>query len=148
MEEALTESYPVEGYHCERQNGGCGVRATARHSSKIKTILDKHFLIVLLRRAIQGPSGVELNMDKVSATGDVEIGSKNGIYATYSPIAIIEHSGQVISNGDTRGHYMCDVKRRDGQWYHTNDECLPKKIDRLKVSRKAAVVLYCKKLKD
>ena len=145
MEEALTESYSVEEYHCERQSGGCGMKATARHSSKIKTINDRHFLVVLLRRVTQGQNGVELNMNKISATGDVEVVSKNGIYGTFSPIAVIEHSGEVILSGDTRGHYMCDLKTKDGQWYHTNDDCLPKKIDRLKVSRKAAVVLYCKK---
>ena len=113
--------------------------------TQLNTLADRHFLIVLLRRAIQGDNGVEINTDKISATGDVEVVSKNGILGTFSPIAVIEHTGDVNSQGVTYGHYVCDVKTKDGRWYHTDDKNKPKEIDKRKVSKKATVVLYCKK---
>ena len=161
VEEALSQSYPVENYHCERQvcvsffcisdlnfdffifqYGGCGKRTTAKHSTKIKSLLDKHHLIVLLRRVMQGPDGVEINMGRVSSTGKVKVISKNGEVANFMPTAVIQHSGQVIRGGDSRGHYTCDVLSRENDWWHTNDKQQPKKINRQKVSKHATTVLY------
>ena len=96
---------------------------------------------------MQGFHGVEINTSKITATGDIEVSSKNRVRvcATFEPIAIIEHSG-VTTQGDTCGHYRCDVKARNGKWFSTDDKKMPKKIERRKVTKSAAVVLYCKKM--
>jgi ubiquitin C-terminal hydrolase len=91
---------------------------------------------------MQGPDGVEINMGRVSSTGKVKVISKNGEVANFMPTAVIQHSGQVIRGGDSRGHYTCDVLSRENDWWHTNDKQQPKKINRQKVSKHATTVLY------
>ena len=126
------------------QYGGCGQKRTANHKTQLKNLVDRNFLIVLLRRAVQGEHGMEINSDRIMATGDIEVQSKNGIVAKFSPIAIIEHSGIMDNQGETRGHYVCDVKTKNKIWFHTDDNNTPKKIDRKKVTKTAAVILYAK----
>ena len=94
---------------------------------------------------MEGPQGVQINNNRITATGDIEILSKNGVFATFTPVAVIEHRGRVNSQGVTSGHYTADVKSRNGLWFHTDDQHMPRKIDRRKVTKNAAVVLYCKK---
>ena len=61
------------------------------------------------------------------------------------PIALIEHQGQMTSDGEGQGHYICDVKTKDNYWFRTNDNKLPVPVLQNNVSKKSAVVLYKKK---
>ena len=127
------------------QYGGCDqhqVRA-AKHKTHLKSIVDKSFIIVLLRRSIEGAGGIEINNDRITSTGDIEVMSMTGGVATFSPIAVIEHKG-IVSQGETSGHYTADIKTSEGDWFHTNDHQKPRKIDKRKVTKNAAVILYYK----
>ena len=62
----------------------------------------------------------------------------------FEAIACIEHQGQMTRDGEGQGHYICDVKAKDNQWYRTNDNDSPVQISKQHVSKKAAVVLYRK----
>ena len=129
------------------QYGGCDqhqVKA-AKHKTQLESIVDRSFIIVLLRRAIDGAEGIEINNDRITSTGDIEVMSMKGGVATFSPVALIEHKGIVNSQGITSGHYTADVKTPNGVWFHTNDHQKPRKIEKRKVTKNAAVVLYCKK---
>ena len=48
------------------------------------------------------------------------------------------------TDGEGQGHYTCDVKTNNGQWYRTNDNEVPVQITKRKLSKKCAVVLYSK----
>ena len=145
VEKELSNSFTVD-YHCETRLGGCGSRMQAEHRTIIDSILDKYFLIVVLSRVIFGPNGQpELNNGRVCATGEIEIYDKAGIHGKFHPIAVIEHSGFMRGDGETRGHYTCDVKAKDGSWYKTSDNNEPRKITSNQVSKKASVILYLKK---
>ena len=67
-----------------------------------------------------------------------------GIRSTFKSIAVISHHGQMTTDGEGQGHYTCDVRTKDGQWYKTNDNEVPVKITKRKLSKKCAVVLYSK----
>ena len=63
----------------------------------------------------------------------------------FSPIACIEFQGEVSSTGESRGHYICDVKSSTGgKWIRTNDNYRPKVINESQVSNLPYVVLYRK----
>ena len=66
----------------------------------------------------------------------------------YEPLAVIEYRGHLNKAGDSQGHYICDVKcNSNNQWYRTNDNCKPKKLDMNEVSQYGYVFLY-KRLND
>ena len=146
VETELHSSQDVESYHCESRNGGCGMRLTARHRNMIKSMTDKQFIIVLLRRVIETNDGYEINRNNVRATGDIQITDKVGSTSTFCPIAVIDHTGSMQSQGQTQGHYMCDVKTRENKWFHTSDNMTPKEITERQVTKQAAVVLYSKQI--
>ena len=50
----------------------------------------------------------------------------------------------MTNDGEGQGHYTCDVKTNNGQWYRTNDNEVPVQITKRKLSKKCAVVLYSK----
>ena len=70
----------------------------------------------------------------------------NGLDSWYEPISIIEHSGQITESGNSRGHYICDVKdSKSKHWFRTNDSKIPKLLDTENLSKLAYVVLLKKK---
>ena len=63
--------------------------------------------------------------------------------SSYEPIAVIEHQGQMTSQGEGQGHFICDVKQRNTEtWYKTNDNQDPISIPIQSVTKNAIVVLY------
>ena len=102
-------------------------------------------MIVQLRRVIEVGGHHQINDNKVRATGDTEVTTSIGSISYFVPIAVIDHIGSIGLEGSTLGHYLCDVKSKEGDWFHTNDNLNPVKINRRKVTKKAAVVLYRKK---
>ena len=58
--------------------------------------------------------------------------------STFEAVALIEHQGQMTSDGEGQGHY------KDNHWYRTNDNKSPAKISQEYVSKKSVVVLYKK----
>ena len=56
----------------------------------------------------------------------------------------ISSRDSMTRDGEGQGHYICDVKAKDNQWYKTNDNDSPVQISRQHVSKKSAVVLYRK----
>ena len=66
----------------------------------------------------------------------------NGRDCFFDPIAVLEHRGSITTDGETRGHYTCDIKHKDsGQWYRTNDDRLPKMITEDEVSKLGYIIL-------
>ena len=63
----------------------------------------------------------------------------------YEAVAIIEFQGHVSSQGDSAGHYICDIKHRSTEsWFRTNDKNTPEPIEPDNVSNLANVILYRK----
>ena len=63
----------------------------------------------------------------------------------YEAVALIEFQGRVSSQGDSAGHYVCDIKHRlTESWFRTNDNNTPVQIEPDNVSKLANVILYRK----
>ena len=61
----------------------------------------------------------------------------------YEPVAVIEFQGTVNSQGNSNGHYICDIKDRlSDKWFKTNDNKIPIPIRVSSVSKEAYVILY------
>ena len=69
----------------------------------------------------------------------------SGTQSFYEAIALIEHQGQMTSDGEGQGHYVCDIKTKNNHWYRTNDNNLPVAIKEENVTKNSLVVLYKKK---
>ena len=57
-------------------------------------------------------------------------------------MAVLEFGGTVDSFGESRGHYTCDVKDKEKNWFRTNDNAVPKQIEMRNVTNLPYVVLY------
>ena len=61
----------------------------------------------------------------------------------YGAIALIEYQGTINREGQSQGHYICDIKNNsDNCWYRTNDNNDPIPITVSDVTKKAYVVLF------
>ena len=66
-------------------------------------------------------------------------------FEEFEPIALIEHQGAILEEGQTYGHYICDLKDEKMQlWFRTNDNQTPFQINVKDVTKKPVVVLYKK----
>ena len=66
-----------------------------------------------------------------------------GTMTTYEAIAAIEFDGALRLDGQSHGHYKCDVKDKESKsWFRTNDNRTPVSIDTENVTRLPYVVLY------
>ena len=57
-------------------------------------------------------------------------------------MAVLEFAGIVDSFDQSRGHYTCDVKDKEKNWFCTNDNLVPISIEARNVSKIPYVVLY------
>ena len=68
-----------------------------------------------------------------------------GSYTNFEPVALVEHQGQMSEDGETRGHYICDLEDKESlAWFRTNDNQTPTAITLDSVTKTPAVVLYSK----
>ena len=66
--------------------------------------------------------------------------------AEFEALAVIEHAGNMTSDGDGQGHYICDIKCSQSKaWFRTNDNLDPVPINLHSVTKRAVVVLYKRK---
>ena len=66
--------------------------------------------------------------------------------ASFEALAVIEHSGDMTSDGDGQGHYICDIKSSTSKtWFRTNDNKVPVPISIDSVTKNGIVILYKKK---
>ena len=70
---------------------------------------------------------------------------RSGNYSTFEPIAIVEHQGQLSQDGETQGHYICDLEDKETlKWFRTNDNQIPIPIELEHVTKNPVVTLYKK----
>ena len=66
-----------------------------------------------------------------------------GFQSIYEAVSIIEYKGILSSTGESRGHYICDVKDFNSKlWFRTDDECDPIQVHISAVSKLGYVVLF------
>ena len=70
----------------------------------------------------------------------------NGKDSWYECIGVLEHSRSSRSGEDSAGHYRCDVKDSESNfWFRTNDDRLPHQISVFDVFKNAYVILFKRK---
>ena len=50
----------------------------------------------------------------------------------------------MTTDSEGQGHYICDVKTKNNQWFRTNDNKIPVQIKAENVTKYPVVVLYKK----
>ena len=72
---------------------------------------------------------------------------KSREYTQYEPIALVEHQGHISEDGETQGHYICDLEDMEtSAWFRTNDNRVSIPISITDVTTNPVVILY-KKIK-
>ena len=80
----------------------------------------------------------------VEVDNDVVIVDSLRKSASFSPISVIEHQGNV-SGTSVSGHYTADIlDHSTNQWYRTSDSSLPRAISKEAVGRRSYIFLYKK----
>ena len=70
---------------------------------------------------------------------------RSGNYSTFEPIALVEHQGHLSQDGETQGHYICDLEDKETlKWFRTNDNQIPIPIELSNVTKHPVVTLYKK----
>ena len=83
-----------------------------------------------------------MSKDKVKIIKGTIFRDTNGELTQYEPVAVLEFAGIVDSFDQSRGHYTCDVKDKEKNWFRTNDNAVPILIEANNVSNLPYVVLY------
>jgi hypothetical protein len=70
---------------------------------------------------------------------------RSGNYSSFEPIAIVEHQGHLYQDGETQGHYICDLEDEETlKWFRTNDNQIPIPIELESITKNPVVILYKK----
>ena len=70
-------------------------------------------------------------------------------YTQFEPIALVEHQGHISEDGETQGHYICDLEDMEtSAWFRTNDNQQSIPIRLADVTHNPVVILYRKIKRD
>ena len=70
---------------------------------------------------------------------------RSSTYSTFEPIALVEHQGHLSRDGETQGHYICDLEDKETlKWFRTNDNQIPMPVELRNVTKNPVVTLYKK----
>ena len=147
LERLFNESQIAEDYLCE-----CGSRNNCEKKMLFDSKTSSNFLIVILLRVnvsyfdINKQEQVHINTygNEVDATQDIQIVDVNGSKIIFEPIGVIPHLGHV-SGKVSSGHYICDIRLKNFNWYRTNDDKKSIALNKNMVTRKGYVILYKRK---
>ena len=82
-------------------------------------------------------------MQKNSLIDHIFLRDSNDRDNFYQPIAVIAHKGAISSDGSTRGHFTCDIRKKGtNEWCRTSDDRKPMTISSSDVSKNGYVFLY------
>ena len=127
-----------------RDGDGCNERTTGNYSTRLQDIKKTNYLLFILSRLIRVGDQLQIVDRKVEIGGNVWLSDVSGHSASFSPIAVIHHTGQVTEN-TTSGHYQADVlDSSSGKWIRTSDDAFPVEISETNISDQGYIFLYKK----
>ena len=127
-----------------RDEDGCKEITVGRNCVKIKDINKTENLVFVIDRLIKVDGNVEIVGNKVSLGEEILLQDAEGKRATFTPIAVIHHNGQVVNN-ITQGHYQADIlDKKTDQWIRTSDDEEPVIISKKEVTKAGYIFLYKK----
>ena len=126
-----------------RDETGCGKLTQGIVRTRLTNVNESKFIIIHLQRLVKIGTQLYIVDTKVNDSHEeITIQDFNGEIATFSPIAIIHHSG-IVTGNDTRGHYRADVKNQfSNTWYRTSDNDRPQKLSTQSVTKTGYIFLY------
>ena len=139
LTQKLEEPEIIQEWHDE---DGCGLRDGCFLYSKVVSMDETEFLIVVLSRLVNYGQGPMILRNSVQLGGQIQITDLQNRSANFKPLAVIFHIGDVQGQ-QTYGHFMADVQNLNGKWYRTSDEMMPEEID--EVTDQGYIFLYKKK---
>ena len=120
LHERLSKEEENRDWRCDVcREVGANVRTTLADVSEVS------FITVILSRLQTRDGQLHLDTTKVSIGEPIRIRDDKSIRAQFSPIAVIEHHGQVVAGRDTRGHFTADILSNTGGWLRTSDDSVP-----------------------
>ena len=120
LHERLSKEEENRDWRCDVcREVGANVRNTLADVSEVS------FITVILSRLQTRDGQLHLDTTKVSIGEPIRIRDDKSIRAQFSPIAVIEHHGQVVAGRDTRGHFTADILSNTGGWLRTSDDSVP-----------------------
>ena len=133
----MLEKFYNQGENVECRCQVCGETGEFLKQIQIMTEQSSKYLIVQITRN-------ETNYNStISAVDDVTLIDSKNHPRSYTPLAIIHHSGGIDERLGYTQHYRCDIFNKDDQcWYTTSDALPAKKISKDEVSKAAFIMLF------
>ena len=124
--------------------GWLQARGLLQHITLTKDINNTENLIFIIDRLIKVDGNLEIVGNKVPLGGEIFLKDAEEKAATFTPIAVIHHIGEVVQNR-TQGHYRADIlDKATNQWIRTSDDEYPVIISRDEITKAGYFYLYKK----
>ena len=139
IEDEMNSVEKVNGW---RDQNGCGQITTGNVRKRICNIMNKKYLIFILRRLIRIGDELEIIDTEVKINDDlITIKDNVGVTADFSVRGVIHHHGNA-EGLSTFGHYMADVFNRSKDcWFRTSDDSPPQRLSIDDISSKGYIYL-------
>ena len=143
LKDAVLRSFRDGTFVEDRKCHSCHITGRSIAKRPISDVNKANFLTIIITRTVGFPDPTILRHD-VTAVECVTLEDMQGKKATYEPICVIQHEGQIMNRrGDTAGHYMADVKSHKlNRWYLTLYNDIPKFISPSQVTKRGYIILY------
>ena len=139
IEDEMNSVEKVNGW---KDQNGCGQITTGNVRKRICNIMNKKYLIFILRRLIRIGDELEIIDTEVKINDDlITIKDNVGVTADFSVRGVIHHHGNA-EGLSTFGHYMADVFNRSKDcWFRTSDDSPPQRLSIDDISSKGYIYL-------
>ena len=146
LKDAVLQSFREGTFVEDRECHSCGTTGRSVTKNPISDVNRADFLTIILRRT-EGYQNPRILHHDVTAVENVILEDMQGNEATYQPICVIRHEGEMNQRGDTAGHYTADVKNhRLQKWFHTSDNFIPTPISPDQVTKRGYIILHSRYL--
>ena len=97
-----------------------------------------------MNRLVIADNIVQIDNTRNALGDNITISDARGDHGTFTAIAVIHHSGEVVGN-TTLGHYQTDVlDKKSNHWIRTSDDALPILISRNEITDRGYIFLFKK----
>ena len=142
LKDAVIHSFRDGTFLEDRKCHSCHITGRSITRRPMSDVNNADFLTIIITRTEGFPNPTILRND-VTAVESVTLEDIQGEKATYEPICVIQHDGEMNTRGDTAGHYTADVKNHGlKRWFRTSDNSIPVPISPEQVTKRGYIILY------
>ena len=130
-----------------RDESGCNLVTIGKNKNRISDMSCINFVIFVIDRLMKIGNQLHIIETKIQAEMNecIILEDSNGNSANFQLLSVIHHSGNVVVQAETRGHYYADVKNvNNDNWYRTSDSNQPEDLSNKRLTENGYIYLLKK----